>query len=96
MKAGIKEHRTHQNYKNTIITHSKTEHRNKQKKTQKEKKQWSSLIIFGSIDYKTIAKSRSACHKRFTFFSGTEMNKEHPLEVGVTGSVDNYFHLTHY
>ena len=70
---------------------------NKRKQKKETKKtQWSSLIIFGSIDYKTIAKSRGACHRRFKFFSGTEMNKEHPLEMGITGSVDNYFHLTHY
>ena len=44
------------------IAHSKTKPRNKQKKTQKETKktQWSSVIIFGSIDYKTVAKSRGA------------------------------------
>jgi len=68
----------------------------KENTKKKQKKQWSSLIILGSIDYKTIAKSRGACLRRFNFFSGTKMKKEHPLEVGVTGSVDNYFHLTHY
>ena len=58
-------------YTKIKLAHSKTKPINKQN-TKRKKTQWSRLIIFGSIDYKTIAKSRGA------------------------GSVDNYFHLTHY
>jgi len=86
LKAGLNEQRTHENYKNTKLHIARLNREtNKRKHKKKQKTQWSGLIIFGSIDYKTtcIAKSRGACHRRFKFFSGTEMNKEHPLEVGV-------------
>ena len=59
LKAGLNEHRTHHNYKNTKLHIARL---NRDTNTKKQKKtQWSSLIIFGSIGYITIAKSRGAC-----------------------------------